>query len=93
MLENLWGWLMAAITPIVKRVLAALGLGWVTMEGVQAFWDSATTGFLSEWNAIPSEVMQFVHMMGFSTAFGIIMGALAVVIALAALRFLGFVEE
>lgn len=93
MLETLYGWLQNAIGPLIKRGLAAIGLGWITFEGVQQFWQDATNGFLASWNAIPSEVMEFLQLCGIATAFGIIMGALATAFSILALKYLGFIEE
>lgn len=88
-MPSMFAWLLAAIVPIVKRVLAALGVGWVTFTALTSLVDQVKSSVLSSWGAIPADILAIATMSGFGTAFGVILGAFAYKASLSAISYLG----
>lgn len=88
-MHSMFAWVLAAIAPIVKRVLAALGVGWVTFTALTALVDQVKSSVLSSWGAMPADILAIATMSGFGTAFGIILGAFAYKASLSAISYLG----
>lgn len=88
-MPSMFAWLLAAIVPIVKRVLAALGVGWVTFTALTSLVDQVKSSVLSSWGAIPADILAIATMSGFGTALGVILGAFAYKASLSAISYLG----
>lgn len=83
---KLGAWLVSLASPIARTVMRALGLGVVTMAGV----DVALTGLLGQakaaWAGLPGEVAAYVAMAGVNTGLAILAGALVARISLIPLK-------
>lgn len=85
----MWAFLLAAVWPLAKKVLLALGVGWLTYEGVGLVVDQVTSEVAGLWAGLPTAVVQILSIAGFPQMVGIILGALAARAALVAVGRLG----
>lgn len=69
--------LAAAAGPIVKHVLAALGIGLISFAALTALVDAVISHVQSNYSNIPASVAQLLDLAGFGTALGIILGGIA----------------
>lgn len=92
-MPNLFVWLMAAVGPIVKKVLASLGVGWVTFTALSAFSNLLRDYLVSAWGSFPADLMALASMSGFGTALGIISGAFAYKASISAISYLGRISS
>lgn len=88
-MPTLIGILVAMAATLPGRVLAALGIGWVTYAGLSAIAGSVITAFQNAWGAIPSDVLGLLQLAGFGEAFGIVLGAVLARVALMSMARLG----
>lgn len=86
---TLTAWLMSMVEPLVKKGLAAVGLGWITFEGVTGLLDQVRNSVMSGWSAMAPTVYDILAMAGFLNAVGIILGAMATIAGLATMSRLG----
>lgn len=82
-------WLLSMVGPLAKRVLSALGIGWVTFEGLGALFDQARNAFVASWGAMGSSVLTVIELAGVGVALGVILGALTARLAYSSLARLG----
>jgi len=85
----LWAFLAAAVVPLAKKLLFALGIGWVTYEGLNLIGSQIQNAVLAQWGAIGAVPLNILNMSGASTAVGILLGAITAKIALVAVARLG----
>ena len=91
MIDNLTDWLMKMVQPLVVRVMAALGLGVVTIEGTQSAFDQALTYVQTAVNSMPAAVLQLAGLFGVDLGMSWIMGAISFSLTLFGIRkFFGF---
>lgn len=89
MFDSLFAWLDTSVGALAKRVLQALGIGWISFESMSELASQMREAFATAWGGIPADLMQFASLAGFGTAFGIIFGALMYRVAMTALGKLG----
>ena len=63
-MEGIGGWLSEYAGPLVKRVLAALGFGYVTFEGANAAVEGALDAIRTAAGGIVLEVAQLLALAG-----------------------------
>jgi len=61
--------------PLVKRVLAALGIGMLTFTGFQLSVNAAKSYVQSNFAGLPSDVIQILGLMKFDIAVNIVFAA------------------
>lgn len=88
-LPLLGAFLTASVVPLVKKVLLALGLGTITYAGLQTAFDAAQGQVISHYGAMSGGTLQLVNLAGVGQAIGIILGALAARVGIAALSKIG----
>lgn len=88
-MANWFVWLLSAVGPIVKKVLASLGVGWVTFTALTAFAIQLRDYVVAAWGTMPGDLIAIASMSGFGTALGIILGAFAYKASLSAISYLG----
>lgn len=88
-MSDLSSWLMSMVEPLVKRGLAAVGLGWVTFEGVTQALDAVRNNFMSAFGGVSGTVYDILALAGFVNFVGTIFGAMAVIAGLATMSKLG----
>lgn len=86
---TLTSWLMSMVEPLVRKGLAAVGLGWVTFEGVTGLLDGVRNSVMSGWSAMAPTVYDVLALAGFLDAVGILLGAMATIAGLATMSRLG----
>lgn len=74
-MSDMFQWLLDSVTPIAKRLLASLGIGWVSFEGYSQLVESLKSSISSAWGAIGSDAMTILSISGVGVAIGIIIGA------------------
>lgn len=74
----LWGAFLTIISGVVFRVLVALGIGFVTYNGVDTLQDSIKSEIISAFEGLPPQVYQLAGYMGFGTCINIILSAIAI---------------
>lgn len=86
-------WILAAAWPVVVRVLIALGMGVVTYAGLRVAVSAALDAARGALSGLLGDVVQIMALAGFFQALGIIAGALMAVVALRAVKKLGFLTK
>lgn len=81
--------LARAAGPIAKRVLVAIGIGTVTYQGLDVAFEAVKQNIISNYGQMSGNVADLVNLAGVGQAIGIILGALAARVALAAMSHLG----
>lgn len=81
--------LIAAVGPLAKRVLVALGIGTITYAGLDVAFGAAKNLVISSYGQMSGDVANLVSLAGVGQAIGIILGALAARVAMTALSHLG----
>lgn len=88
-MDSLFDWLASAVGPLAKRVLSALGIGWLTFEGLGAMVDQARDAVVAAWGGIAANVLTVASMAGVGTAIGIVLGAIVARVTFVMLAKLG----
>lgn len=91
---SLAAWVLAMVGPIAMRVLSALGIGWLTFEGVSVLADAAVASAQGAWGGLSGAVLAMAGLVGLSDALGIMCGGLVARVALVSVKgFLGKVSS
>jgi hypothetical protein len=85
-MSTLGALLGAAAGPIAKRVLASLGIGVLSLAGMQISLLALLNQAKTTWASGSPEVIQYLAMAGIHTALSIIAGALVTRVAFVALK-------
>jgi len=80
---------MEAAVPVVKRVIVALGFGFISYESVDTAFNGLSAAVTGTWAQVPSGPFQILSLAGFGTAIGIILGAMGARLAMRAMGSLG----
>ncbi len=88
-MANLALWLVGLVGPLAKRVLLALGIGWISYTGMSALADQLKSTVASLWGQMGTATLQILTLGGTTEAVGIILSAIAAAAALAATSRLG----
>jgi len=72
-----YAWIIALVSPVVKKVLLALGVGIVTYTGFDLMIGQIRDYINSQMSGLTTEVFQTISLMGVPESFGIILGAYA----------------
>jgi len=78
---------LAATLP--ARILAAMGIGFISMAGYGVAVNSIITIAKDNWSGVSGVVMQIISLLGAPTGFGIILGAVVMRATLSSLTKLG----
>jgi len=79
-------WLAALLPSLVGRVLAALGLGVVTMTGFMVAWNSLKGYVLDNFEGLPTAMMQLAGLAGVGEGLGLVLGAITAKVAYVAIQ-------
>jgi len=88
-MQTLWVFLAAAVWPLAKKVLASLGIGFLTYEGLTLVGAQVQSAVLSSWGAVGGATIQILSLAGFTDAVGIMLSAITAKVALVAIGRLG----
>lgn len=86
---NLAAWLLAMAAPLAARVLASLGIVWLTYESVGLLVTAAQGQVAALWGGMPLAMLQLATLSGLTGAVGILLGGMAARAALTAVSRLG----
>lgn len=86
---NLAAWLLAMAGPLAARVLASLGIVWLTYEVLTTLASNVQSQVTTLWGGMPAAMLAFANLTGLTGAVGIMLGALVARAALAAAARLG----
>lgn len=82
-----WGTFFGSIAgPVVKKALTAIGMGTITIVGLQAAINSAITAAQGSLGGMTGIVADLVAMSGFFSAASIIAGAVTASVSLVMLQ-------
>lgn len=81
-MTGLGAWLLGLVTPLVGRVLMALGFQVVSIVGVVAVVGQLKDMVISAFGDVPAAGLQLALLAGTGEALGIIFGAIATRLAL-----------
>lgn len=74
-------WLAALIPSFVGRVLAALGMGVVTMTGFDVAWGQVHDLIISNVQGLPAAAAGLAGLAGVGEGLGIVLGAISARVA------------
>ncbi len=73
---NLAGFLMAIAGPLARKVMLALGIGFLTFQGVDAAVSGALNAAKSAFGGLTGDIAQLIAISGINWAMGIIAGSI-----------------
>lgn len=88
-MPTLWAFLAAAVGPLAKRLLAAIGFGLITYAALTALVASVVSAAQSAWGGVAGAALQLSSLGGIPEVLGIITGALVARVAYNAVGHLG----
>lgn len=68
-------WLLSLVEPILAKVLVALGLGVVSIVGMEAILNQIKQQLVSEINSMPADWLNFALYLWIGKGLGLILGA------------------
>ena len=89
----LFVWLAAIIGPLAKKLLTALGIGFVTYQGLALVANQARDEIIGSWGAIGGAAADLAAMSGIPQGVGIVLGAFMYRATLVALSRLAKITE
>lgn len=72
--------------PLAKRVLVALGFGFVSYAAISALINTAISSAKTAWGGLGGDTLSMIQLAGINTAMAIICGALVARAAIAAVK-------
>ncbi len=84
-MANLAIWLSGMVPSLVGRVMLALGLGVLTITGIDLAWGSLRTTLLAALAGLPADVIGLAGLAGVGDALGYVLGSITARVTLAAL--------
>lgn len=88
-MKGLASFIVSILDIAPGRVLAALGMGFVSYAAVGAVITSLVTQLTSTWNGIGGAGLQLISLAGFPTGLGIVIGAIVARVSLTQIPKLG----
>lgn len=82
---KLAAWIASLVPSLVAKILAALGMGVLTVTGFTVAWNSVKALIISNFSAMPASIMGLASLAGVGEALGIIFGAITARVAYSAL--------
>lgn len=77
----LFAWLLRAVGPLALRVLAAVGIGLITVKGVDVGLNVLINLIHARIGGLPADMAAIMGRMGFGQAMGYILGAASFVVS------------
>lgn len=75
-------WLLGMMSPLIAKIMIALGFSLVSIVGVQAALQQVKDAMLASFNGLGADYMSMFLLAGGGTALGIIFGAYATAVAI-----------
>ena len=86
---NLFAFFGSLAVSLPSRVLASIGIGFISYAGYAAVVDVMVTDFVNMWSTMGADVTAYMSIAGFRTGIGIILGAGVMRLSLTSLASLG----
>lgn len=86
---SLAGLLIGLIGSAPSRMLASLGMGFISFAAYAAVGDLLISNIQASWSNIGTDVLAYLNLAGFGTGFGIILGCVVTRLSLTQLSSLG----
>lgn len=86
---NVAGWLLALAVPLARKILVALGIGWLTYESFGFLVTQLQNAVLGAWGQVGGVTFQLLSLAGVPDSLGIILGGFAARAALMGVAKLG----
>lgn len=83
----------AVIVPIVVKLLIALGVGFVTFQGIDLAFDGLRGLVLDYFEALDTYVFSFLVLMGFDQFIGLIFSAMSTGLVLKGMDIAGSIRS
>ncbi|MEQ1742407.1 MAG: DUF2523 domain-containing protein [Candidatus Nitrotoga sp.] len=74
--------LAAAVGPLAKKILLALGIGTITYTGLQAAFDAASAQVVANYGSMSGGSLAIADLAGVGQSIGIVLGALSARLAM-----------
>ncbi|BCB27453.1 hypothetical protein SKTS_23390 [Sulfurimicrobium lacus] len=78
-------WIGSLVPSLVAKVLAALGMGVLTVTGFTIAWNTVKGMIIANFTAMPATILGLASLAGVGEALGIIFGAITARVAYTAL--------
>jgi len=92
-MKSLFQFFGSLSSSVPSKVLSALGMGFISMAGFGVLVESMVSLAVDNWNSVGGVVLQMASLSGFTTGFGIILGAMIARSALTGLTQLGKITQ
>lgn len=86
-------WLLALVTPIVRKVLAALGIGILTYASSQYLVSQLHSAVASAWGGAGGQMAQVLSLAGLPEALGILLGGMSARVTVTSFGKLGRITQ
>lgn len=84
-MQKLAVWLASMVPSLVAKVLAALGMGVLTITGFTIAWNTVKAMIIFHFAGMPAAILGLSSLAGVGEALGIIFGAITARVAYTAL--------
>ena len=82
----MFAFIMSLATPIVRRILIALGIGLVTYAGYDTLIATAKNHIITQMTGLPANTLQIISLYGLPESLAIILGAFTTAASISALK-------
>lgn len=93
LMRFLMGALLLIVEPVISRIIAALGIGFVSYLGVQGLLTYLENQIASSLAGTSSDIVQILGLMGLGKAMSIVLSALSVRATLAGMNSTGNIVQ
>lgn len=80
-MTGLFAFLWRVVGPLALRVLAAVGIGLITVKGVDVGLGAVTNLVTAKIGGLPADMASILGRMGFGVAMGYILGAASFIVS------------
>lgn len=88
-----FSWMSDGVGTWAKKVLSALGIGWLSFEGFQLTLDGVINSITGSWAGLAGDVGKFLALTGIGEAIGIMLGGISGMIVFLAFKRLGAMQS
>jgi len=92
-MTQLWAFLAAAVWPLAKKVLLALGIGVLTYSGLTLLATQVQNEIIVLWGQVPASMANMAALLGIPQSIGVILGGVSARVALISVGRLGRIAQ
>lgn len=86
-------WMADGVGTWSKKVLTALGIGWLSFEGFQTALNGVINSVSGSWGGLATDVGRFLALSGIGEGIGIMLGGISGMIVFLAFKRLGAIQS